>query len=65
MSRRVRLLTAAFLATFALGVTACGGPTGPVDTSVQNSGTHSVQNSGTHSVQNSGTMNSSVQNSGT
>jgi len=55
MSRRVRLLAVALLATFALGATACGGPTGPVDTSVQNSGTHSVQNSGTHSVQNSGT----------
>jgi hypothetical protein len=65
MSRRVRLLATALLATFALGATACGGPTGPVDTSVQNSGTASVQNSGTASVQNSGTMNASVQNSGT
>jgi hypothetical protein len=48
MSRRIRLFAAALLATFALGSTACGGPTGPVDTSVQNSGTMcSVQNSGT------------------
>ncbi len=50
------------LATFALGATACGGPTGPVDTSVQNSGAASVQNSGAASVQNSGAA--SVQNSG-
>ncbi len=55
MSRRVRHFAAALLAIFALGATACGGPTGPVDTSVQNSGTASVQNSGTASVQNSGT----------
>lgn len=64
MSRRIRLLAAAFLATFALGATACGGPTGPVESSVQNSGAASVQNSGAASVQNSGAMSSSVQNSG-
>jgi len=56
MSRRVRLLAAVFLATFAFGATACGGPTAPVESSVQNSGAASVQNSGA--------MNSSVQNSG-
>ncbi len=50
MSRRLRFVLAALFASFALGATACGGPTAPVEScSVQNSGAcmvTSVQNSG-------------------